>query len=85
MHHYWELTQPLSMSVDRLIRICKILGLPELPVTANFVSSSLVLSILMTEAICTSETSVLTKAAQRYIPDHQKNSLALSPQANYTD
>jgi hypothetical protein len=38
-------------------------------VTVNVVPSSLILSTLMTEAIRSSETSVLTRATQRNIPE----------------
>jgi hypothetical protein len=38
-------------------------------ITANFVPSLLILSHLMTEAICSSETSVATRATRRRIPE----------------
>jgi hypothetical protein len=41
----------------------------QLLVTANFVSSSLIISTLMMKAIRSSETSVLTRAIQHHIPE----------------
>jgi hypothetical protein len=38
-------------------------------VTANVVPSSLILSTLMMEATCFSESSVTTRATRRYIPE----------------
>jgi hypothetical protein len=38
-------------------------------VTANFIPSSLILSIMMVQAIRFSETSVLTRATLCYIPE----------------
>jgi hypothetical protein len=40
-----------------------------LPVAASVVPSSLFLVTLMTEALCSSETSVLTRAIRRNIPE----------------
>jgi hypothetical protein len=41
----------------------------QLPVTASAVPRSLILSTLMMEAICSSETSVLTRTIRRHIPE----------------
>jgi hypothetical protein len=86
-------------------------SIQQLLLTVNVVHSSMILSTLMMQATCSSETSVLTKATWRHFPEgciirshlsenlemvlipHQKtaikqnksNSVALSPQANYTD
>jgi hypothetical protein len=38
-------------------------------VTANAVPSLLILSALMMEAMCSSETSVLTRATRRHMPE----------------
>jgi hypothetical protein len=43
---------------------------PQLIVTAEFVSSLLTLSTLLMQAIRSSETSVLTRAAWRYNPEY---------------
>jgi hypothetical protein len=43
--------------------------MPQLLVTANLVPSLLSLVTLMMEAICSSETSVLTRATRRHIPE----------------
>jgi hypothetical protein len=53
----------------------------QLLVTANVVPSSLILFTLMMEAICSSETSVLTRAAPRYLPKDgilQSNSIVVA-------
>jgi hypothetical protein len=44
-------------------------GVHQLLVTANVVPSSLILFTLMMEAICCSETSVLTRSTRRHIPE----------------
>jgi hypothetical protein len=64
----------------------------QLLVMANVVPSSLILVTLMMEALSSSETPVLTRATRRNIPEgailhsqKKKNSVTLSPRANYTD
>jgi hypothetical protein len=42
----------------------------QLRVTSNVVPTSLILFVLMMEAILSSETSVVTRDAQRHIPGH---------------
>jgi hypothetical protein len=67
---------------DILRSVCRLL------VTANVVPSSPILVTLMMEALLSSQTSVLIRATRRNIPEDkqkQTNSVAFSPQANYTD
>jgi hypothetical protein len=52
--------------VIRVKRICSVL---QLLITANVVPSSLILFILIMEAIRSSEMTVLTKATRRHIPE----------------
>jgi hypothetical protein len=42
----------------------------ELPVIANVIHSSLILSNMMEEVICSSETSVVTRDIRRHIPEN---------------
>jgi hypothetical protein len=71
-------SEELSASI-RVTRVCE-LGttlavtsnrrtLRRLLVTARVFSTSLILSILMMEGICSSETSVLTRATRRHISE----------------
>jgi hypothetical protein len=58
-------------------------------VTANVVPSSLILFTLMVEATRPSETSVPIRTTRHHIAEdgilNNRNSVALSPRANYTD
>jgi hypothetical protein len=58
-----------DVSEERIASITFHRTVLQLLVTANVVSSSLILFALMMEAIRSSETSVLTRATWRHIPD----------------
>jgi hypothetical protein len=53
---------------ERRLLVCDAVYLPLL-VTTNFVPTSLILLILMMEAISSSETAILTRSTRRHIPD----------------
>jgi hypothetical protein len=52
-----------------LVFVCRVRNVLWLPVTANVVHTSLILVTLMTEAIRSFETSILTRATRRLIPE----------------
>jgi hypothetical protein len=59
----------LAVTSNRSSYVVFLRSVRRLPVTTNAVPSSLILVTLMTEAARSSETSVLTRAARRNIPE----------------
>jgi hypothetical protein len=62
-----DVSEERSAAIIRVTRISE-LG-TTLAITSNVVTSSLILVTLMMEALCSSKTSVLTRAAQRNTPE----------------
>jgi hypothetical protein len=60
------ISEPGILDVILLVFLHSVL---QLLVSANIAPGSLILFILMTEAICSSETLVLTRATQLHIPE----------------
>jgi hypothetical protein len=64
-----DVSEELSTSIMRLTIIGELRSVSRFLVTANAVPSSPILVTLMTEALNTSETSALTRATWRNIPE----------------
>jgi hypothetical protein len=64
-----DISEELSASIIRVTSIGE-LGTTRLLITANVVPSSLILVTLMMEALSSFETSVLTRAARRNVPEY---------------
>jgi hypothetical protein len=65
-----DISKERNASIIKVSRIGEFLrSVRRLLVTANFVPSSLILVTLMIETLCCSETSVVTRARRRNIPE----------------